>query len=180
MAWVMSRLWWRPSERLVIRVGVVLAIVGGLALFGQARSMSFVEQDGVRVYVAGWQLRPGNSDAVALGGRLTVVGDGCLGVRSGSDDLVVLWPAGTAVERVDERVAVDVPDVGRLQLGDGMVFGVMLSRHDLRPVRRDCGVREVVQIFEIDRLDEALGRGPLRPAGDLPHRTVFAAAREVS
>ncbi|GAB3261538.1 hypothetical protein GCM10027425_25010 [Alteromonas gracilis] len=148
----MSRMRWRPSERLLVRVGVLLAIAGGLALFGQIRSLSVVEQDGVRVHVAGWHMGPGSSDAMAWGGRLAVVGDGCLGVRSEGDDLVVLWPAGTDVERVDEEVAVDVPDVGRLALGDEIGFAVMLSRHDLRPVRRDCGVREVVQIFEIDRL----------------------------
>lgn len=57
------------------------------------------------------------------------------------------------------------------------VAGWLLSRHDLRPVRRDCGVREVVQIFEIDRTDLAFGRRSRGAAADPRPPVALVASR---
>ena len=49
----------------------------------------------------------------ALGGGTVEVVDGCLG----ADGAVIIWPHGTRVVS-DDPVAVDVPDVGEVGLGD--------------------------------------------------------------
>ena len=75
----------------------------------------------------------------ALGaGPLSVVG-GCLGLG----DFVVVWPAGTEVVE-DKPLVVEVPDVGRVGLGDRVqVGGGFVVEHSDREGAGEPGPLEV-------------------------------------
>lgn len=59
-------------------------------------------------------------DALVVG-ELAVVG-GCIGLVDGPSEYVVVWPTGTTLAG-DEDIALDVPDVGRVEPGERVQLG---------------------------------------------------------
>lgn len=90
----------------------VLAVLMSGALWSGCTTDHGVLRSGDSIVLVG-EIGPEDSVAgVGLGGTLMMVGD-CVGI----DEATVIWPSGTEIASV-EPLAIDVPGLGRVALGD--------------------------------------------------------------
>lgn len=115
------------------RCAVVAGLLGALPLVAGCGGQVVTAGD-VTVLVSA---RTGAGMDALGSGPLTVVG-GCLGLG----DFVVVWPPGTDVVDEDPLV-VDVPEVGRVGLGDRVVVGGGFVVEHEPGTARDAGSEEV-------------------------------------
>lgn len=109
-------LWSRPS--LWITGGVLLAVAATTYLLAQRQPEVMVSDSGIRVLVAG---KSDSGMDSRIDGRLTDM-DGCLGIQSGSRQVLAIWPNGTTA-LPGSSLRVQLPDDSVVSLGDSIEGG---------------------------------------------------------